>query len=123
MKIGIPALIGLILLAGCGRKEASKPEDLKAAFEKPAAAGAPLSAAPPEIKVWVDQAVTAMKNDDQTTAVMSLRSLRSSGQLTYEQSMAVEDMMIKARGALVDRANRGDQQAIAALQLLNQNMR
>src|SRR4051812_30535524 len=109
-------LIGLVLFTGCGRKQAETPEDLKQAFEKTTANGGSLSAAKPEVKALVDQAVTAMKADDQATAVVTLRSLRSSGQLTVDQAAAVEDMMIKARGALVERANRGDQQAIAALQ-------
>jgi hypothetical protein len=112
---------GFLLLVGCGgHKEAKTTEDLKAAFEKPAG-GPALNSAPPEVKAWVDQAVTAMKNDDQATAVMSLRSLRSSGQLTADQTLTVEDMMNKARGALVQRAARGDQQAQMALQMLNQN--
>lgn len=117
----IAMLIILAVFTGCGRKQAKTAEDLQQAFEKNTGNGGALSAAKPEVKVLVDQAVTAIKADDQATAVVSLRSLRSSGQLTVDQAAAVEDMMIKARGSLVERANRGDQQAIAALQMLNMN--
>ena len=120
-RAAIVLVLGLSLCAGCGRKTAKTPEDLKAAFEKPTTSGGALSGAKPEVKAWVDQAVTAMKNDDQATAVMSLRSLRSSGQLSADQSLVVEDMMAKARGALVERAARGDAQAQAALQMLTMN--
>jgi hypothetical protein len=121
MKIRVFAIgLASILVAGCGRKQAQTAEELQAAFQTPAN-NAALSQAKPEVKAWVDQAVTAMKNDDQATAVMSLRSLRSSGQLTVEQSHVVEGLMNKARGDLIARAMKGDQQAAAAVQMLNQN--
>jgi hypothetical protein len=110
-------------LAGCSRKQANSPEDLQKAFANSTASASALNTAKPEVKIWVDQAVTAIKNDDQATAVLSLRSLRSSGQLTADQSLVVEDLMTKARGALIERAARGDQQAAMAVQMLNQNPR
>ena len=113
----VAPLLGFALLCGCGHKEAKTAEDLKAAFEKQASSAAITNTAP-EIRTWVDQAVTAMKNDDQTTAVMSLRS---NGQLTVEQNLTVEHLMIKARASLVERAAKGDQKAQAALQMLNMN--
>ena len=95
-------------------KDSRRPEG---AFEKQASSAAITNTAP-ETRTWVDQAVTAMKNDDQATAVMSLRS---NGQLTVEQNLTVEHLMIKARASLVERAAKGDQKAQAALQMLNMN--
>lgn len=112
----------LACVTACGHKKVETAEDLQAAFQTSANNPA-LTQVKPEVKVWADQAVAAIKADDQATAVVSLRSLRSSGQLTVDQASAVEDMMIKARGALVQRAERGDQQAVAALQMLNMNPR
>ncbi|MGZ5529836.1 MAG: hypothetical protein ACXWJB_14255 [Limisphaerales bacterium] len=115
----IASLLGISLLIGCGRKEAKSPDDLKQAFESPKDSA--LATAKPEVKMWVDQAVTALKADDQASAAMSLKSLRGSGQLSAEQAMAVQDMMAKTQQALVERAARGDQQAIAALNMLTMN--
>lgn len=115
-------IVSALLIAGCGRKPATQ-EDVKKDLEKSTASGGALSAAAPEIKMYVDQAVTSVKNDDQAAAVMSLRAARASGQLTPEQALSVEDMMAKARGVLVERAMRGDQRAAMQLQMLNQNMR
>ena len=80
-------------LAGCSRKQANSPEDLQKAFANSTASASALNTAKPEVKIWVDQAVTAIKNDDQATAVMSLRSLRSSGQLTADQIHAMRSEM------------------------------
>jgi hypothetical protein len=114
--------ISALLFFGCAKKAAT-PQDVQQELQKATASGGVLSAAPPEIKMAVDQAATAIKNDDQVGAVMSLRNARASGQLTPEQKLSVDDMMAKARGVLVDRAMRGDQQAAMQLQMLNQNMR
>jgi hypothetical protein len=122
MKIStLVALLAVIFVAACGRKQAKTAEDLQQAFQNPAGGGGPLSGAKPEVKAWVDQAVTALKADDQVTAVMSLRSLRSSPELTADQSLAVGDMMAKAQAVLAERAAKGDQQAIAALNMLMAN--
>jgi len=116
----IPPVLSVLLISGCGQKAAT-PTDLKKDVEKATASGGALSTTQPEVKMYVDQAVTAIKNDDQAGAVISLRAVRASGQLTPEQTLSVDDMMAKARGVLVERAMRGDQQAAMQLQLLNQN--
>ncbi len=119
--VAVVSLGSVLLLTACGRKEAVTPEDFQAAFKKTDAES--LKAATPEVKGLVDQAVTAMQKDDQMTAMVSLRSLRTTGQMTPEQALAVEDMMIKAQNVLHERAAKGDQQAIAALEALKMNMR
>jgi len=118
----ILVLIGAAFLSGCGHKGSST-ESLQATVEKSTAHGGPLSGAKPEVKAVVDQAVVALKNDDQAGAVLSLRSLRDSGELTADQAMSVQDMMAKAQGILAERAARGDQSAIAALQMISINPR
>jgi hypothetical protein len=122
MKVStLVSLLAVVFIGACARKQAKTAEDLQQAFQNPTAAGGALSAVKPEVKVWVDQAVTALKADDQVTAVMSLRSLRSNGDLTSDQSLVVGDMMARAQGILAERAARGDQQAIAALNMLMAN--
>jgi hypothetical protein len=115
-------IVSALLFSGCSQKAATT-ADLKKDVEKATASGGALSSAPPEVKTYVEQAAAAIKNDDQAGAVMSLRAVRASGQLTPEQTLSVDDMMAKARGVLVERAMRGDQQAAIQLQLLNQNSR
>lgn len=112
--------VGLACAVACGRKKVETPEQLQAAFQPPPN-NPVLTQAKPQVKVWVDQAVTAMKSDDQATAVMTLRSLRGSGELTPDQAMAVSDMMAKQQEILAERAARGDQKAIAALNMLMMN--
>jgi hypothetical protein len=112
---------GLACATACGRKKVESAADLQAVF---APANNPaLAQSKPEIKAWIDQAVTSLKADDQVGAVMSLRSLRSSGQLTADQTLAIEDMMVRAQQTLAERAARGDQQAINALNMLMMNPR
>jgi hypothetical protein len=115
----IAGFVAAALLLGCGRKEAKTPEDLKQAFENPKQGA--LANATPEVKMWVDQAVSALKADDQAAAAVSLKSLRGSGQLTADQAIAVQDMMAKTQQALAERAARGDQAAITALNMLTMN--
>lgn len=114
-------LAGVLCVAACSRKVASSPDDLQAAFKKTDAES--LKAATPEVQGLVDQTVAALQKDDQMTAVISLRSLRASGDITTEQTLAVENMMIKAQKVLYERAAKGDQQAIAALEALKMNVR
>ena len=123
MRFALSTFLCLTLLSGCSRKQVETPEDLKAAFDKPAGGGVALKSAPPEIQAMVGQAVTAIEKKDEVTAVMALRDLRASPQLSDAQVMAVEDMMKKAYENLAARADRGDQQAIAQLQILRMNRR
>jgi hypothetical protein len=84
---------------------------------------AALNTAQPQIKAWVDQALTAIQKDDQAAAVMSLRELRDSGQLNSDQALAVQDMMVRSSKVLAERAAQGDQSAINALNMLSLNRR
>jgi hypothetical protein len=122
MKSAFVAL-AITLLFGCGNKEVKTAEELKAVLDKPNAAGATLKAAPPELQGLVDTAVTAMQKDDQVTAVMTLRQLRTAPNLSDEQHKAIQDMMSRSYDAVVARAARGDPQAKAQLQIMQMNPR
>jgi len=116
------ASICAILLTGCARKKVETAKDLQEVFEKPGG-GVLLKTAPPEVQSMVGQAVTAMEKHDEMTAVMALRDLRASPQLNDAQVLAVEDLMKKAYENLAARADHGDQQAIATIQMLRMNPR
>lgn len=116
------AVIAAIVFSGCGRKKVETPQDLQEVFDTKASAAAAKSDAP-EVQMMVNQAVTALQNKDEATAVMTLRDVRSNPALTDAQVLAVEDMMKKAYVNLSERAARGDQQAAAQLQMLNMNRR
>lgn len=127
----IPALLllSLSLAASCGRKDEEKvvvqtPQEFKAAFtKKPKGEPGSVQSAAPEVQAMADQAAEAMEKNDELTAMMSLRAMRSSGKITSDQAMAVEGMMIRAQQVLADKAAKGDAQAVAALQALRMNMR
>jgi hypothetical protein len=110
----------LVFVAGCGRKTVETPKDLQAVFDAKASAAATKSA-PPEVQVMVNQAVTALEKQDEATAVMSLREVRGNPALNEAQVLAVEEMMKKAYLTLGERAARGDQAAIAQLEMLKMN--
>jgi hypothetical protein len=121
-RLNIIALSVGLLCVGCGRQKVETTQDLQAVFDSKKADAAVKGGAP-EVQVMVKQAVTALENKDQATAVMTLREIRNSPSLTDAQVIAVEDMMKKAYLDLSERAGRGDQQAIASLQMLNMNRR
>ena len=112
------------LLIGCSsQKKVETAQDLKDVFEKPGGGGVPLKSAPPELQGAVTTVVNAMEKQDDLTAVMTLRDLRSAPQLNDAQVLAAEDLMKKIYTNLGERAAKGDQQAIATLQALNMNRR
>jgi hypothetical protein len=118
MKLRYAFILTAGILAGCGEKQVSSPQELKEAFAKPAAL-ADGKTTSPEVKNLVDQAVNALQKKDEVTAVMSLETLRSNpSQLTADQLVAVQDMMAKAQSRLAERAAAGDPQARAALEAM-----
>lgn len=114
--------ITLLILTACGEKPVETKEDLQKAME--ASKNAIVTPnTPPAVTMMLDTAVTAIKNDDQIAAVGALQALRQSQDLNIDQRGAVQDMMAKAQSELAYRAARGDQQAIAALKMLQINPR
>jgi hypothetical protein len=116
-----PLLLLAVLLAACGTKKVETAEDLQKTFEAKAAGAS--QGATPEVSAMLNSAVTAIKADDQVAAVAALQTLRSTPDLSIDQRGAVQDMMAKAQGRLAQRAAEGDQQAIAALRMLQMNPR
>lgn len=114
------AVVAAVFASGCGRKAVETPKDLQAVFDAKSSAAATKSA-PPEVQVMVNQAVTALEKQDEATAVMNLREVRSSPSLNEAQALAVEEMIKKAYLTLGERAARGDQAAIAQLEMLKLN--
>src|SRR4051794_27183821 len=103
LKVGL--VLALVLLAACGEKRVETPEDLQKSFEA-TKNSIVNSNTPPEVKVMVDAAANALKNNDQVAAVGALQVLRQTPNLTVDQRGAVQDMMAKAQGELAQRAAR-----------------
>ncbi|MFN0066152.1 MAG: hypothetical protein ACKVYV_00805 [Limisphaerales bacterium] len=132
-------LVLAALLAGCGEKEPqADPAALAAAFEEAPAApaeaaetGPATAEAPaippadegPPVQQLVNQAVTAMKKDEASEAMMLLQTLRSNPRLSPQQLTAVQDTMAGLAQELARRADAGDARAKQALELLNQRTR
>jgi len=119
---GIIAGAAVAALVACGEKPATSGQDLEKVFaDKKAAAAA--SPAQEHLQGMVNQAATALKNNDDIAAVAALQNLRQSPELSVDQYTTVQDLMAKAQKQLVDRAARGDAQAIAALEMMKMNPR
>src|SRR5688572_26512921 len=88
-------LMAALLFVGCSRKKVETAKDLQEVFDAKKAEVASKGAAP-EVQAMVNQAVVALENKDQATAVMTLREIRNSPALSDAQVLAVEDMMKKA---------------------------
>jgi hypothetical protein len=119
------ALFGVVVatavfISGCGRKAVETPKDLQAVFDAKSNTAATKSA-PPEVQAMVNQAVVALEKQDEATAVMNLREVRGNPSLNEAQVLAVEEMLKKAYLTLGERAARGDQAAIAQLEMLKMN--
>jgi hypothetical protein len=105
-----------VLFAACGEKKVQTPEELKEAFEKKSPE-AP-QGQPPEIQTMVSQAADMLKKKDDAAAVATLQTLQSAPNLSVDQALAVQDMIVEAQKRLVERAAAGDPQAKAALEML-----
>lgn len=130
------ALLAAALLAGCGQKEPqADASTLEAAFQEAPAAPADASSADaavpapppvedgPPVQQLVNQAVTAMRKDEVTEAMVLLQTLRSSPRLTADQLTAVQDTMAAMQMDLARRADAGDARAKQALEMLGQRTR
>jgi hypothetical protein len=120
-SFAISVLVLAIGVAGC-QKKVEAPKDLEAAFDTKKVTEAAATGAP-EVQVMVKGAVTALESKDEVAAVMTLRQVRQSTNLTDAQDRAVNDMMNKVYIDLSERAARGDQKAAMQLQMLNMNQR
>ena len=121
-SLAIGALVLAIGAAGCQKKTAATPKELEAAFDAKKVSEAAATGAP-EVQVMVKGAVAALESKDEVAAVMTLREVRKSTNLTDAQDRAVSDMMNKVYIDLSERAQRGDQRAAMQLQMLNMNQR
>src|SRR5204863_7768699 len=92
------------------------PEQIKEVFEKKTSE-AP-QGQPPEIQAMVSQAAESLKKKDEAAAVATLQALRSTPNLSVDQALAVQDMMVQAQKRLAERAAAGDPQAQAAMEML-----
>ena len=131
-----------VVLAGCGGSESTTdPAALEAAFqdapadataEAPAAAEesttdtitmpAPGSDAVP-VKELATRAVSALKKDEYSEAMVLLQSLRRARNLSPEQLTAVQDQMANLQSDLASKAAAGDLRAKQALELIQQSTR
>jgi hypothetical protein len=112
----ILASIALVLFAGCGEKKVETPEQLKEVFEKKTSESP--QGQPPEIQAMVNQAAESLKKKDEAAAVATLQAVRSAPNLSVDQALAVQDMMVQAQKRLAERAAAGDPQAQAAMEML-----
>jgi hypothetical protein len=104
-----------LLLAGCGGKGDVK--DLKNAFEKPADGGVSAQANK-DVKEMMDRAVTAIQSGDNLSAVANLDELRHRPDLGPDQAMRVQQMMGRVQTEIAERAQAGDAQAQAQMQMI-----
>jgi hypothetical protein len=115
----ISAFALALLLVACGQKQAQSSKDEVVDAKAPAAA----QGQPSEVNFLFTQAAESLKKKDEVAAIASLQSLRATPNLTVDQFTAVQDMMAKAQVRLAQRAAAGDQQAQAALKMLQMNPR
>jgi len=115
-------LITLLLLAGCG-KSPKDTGDLEKTFQAAKGDSGPLKSADPTTRAMVNDAVQAIKNNDPAEGVVILQGVRTQPNLSSEQLTAVQDMIAQAQKPLIDRADRGDPAALAALQRIRQGKR
>lgn len=99
------SLAALLSAAGCGRQEApapmaveAVPQTLQGAFDKSGGAA----------KAAADQALEAMKNDQQAVALDVLEKLAMQAELTAEQREAAARSAIAVRQQILEAAAKGD---------------
>jgi hypothetical protein len=119
--------LSILVLTGCGRS-ATDGSDLEKSFQS--GKGGPAGNAPgamqsadPATKAMVNDAITAIKNNDPAEGVVILQGVRAQPNLTPEQLTSVQDMIANAQKSLVDRADRGDPAALAAMQRIREGKR
>lgn len=115
-RLSILSLLAASLL-GFGCKKAGV-EGFKETFEKSGPAGTVSATSNPEVKATIDNVVTAIKANDNMTAVAGLSELRSRQDLSVDQAIAVQEMMSKVQSAIAQRAEAGDPQAKAQMEMI-----
>ena len=96
-----------VAMAGCGKT---------AAIPKTATATKAFESASPELKADWDKVTAAVKTNDYATTILTCRKLQAQGGLTPEQLKAVNDTMTAVNNQLSDAVDKGDQNAINALE-------
>lgn len=120
LPIRLPVLLaflsaGMTLIAlcsGCQNKQGS--ENASEVIEDTIAD----ANANPLIKERLEKARLALNSDKQEDAVLILQNLRAQPTLNPDQLTAVQDVMAAVQMELVNRADRGDSNAIRALEQL-----
>jgi len=114
-----------VIWLGCHDKKVVKTEALESAFKGLIPAKGSQSTSPENamIAAYVEQASAAIKTNDYFGANMILQDLRAQPNLTFEQSMAVQDTMASVQLNLVTRAEAGDVAAQQALQAMKMRRR
>jgi len=113
-------------ISGCGGKS-TQPGEGNANPPKPKEAASQLQqafvAAEPEMKETATIASKALQTTDYDAAMESLQVIKSRGNLTLEQGMAVQNSMIALETKLVAAADAGDPVAKAAYERLKKSRR
>lgn len=118
LRVQVLVLLGVLVSSGCGRKDGG---DAGMASTPAQAAGqleTAFSGAPAEYRKAASDASEALRAGDFNRAVESLGALRSGGEVTLQQGLAVHGSLVVLEGRLAAAAERGDSQARAAYELL-----
>jgi ABC-type phosphate transport system substrate-binding protein len=121
------ALLGLALLlgiAGCGKSQKATSLAEQPAPKSPNEAARQLdqvfATAAPEVKQNATLAATAMRTGDYEKAVASLQYIRSTGNQTLEQGLAIHNSAVTLEHRLIAAMEAGDPNAKRAYQLLKE---
>jgi len=106
--------VALPLLAGC-KKDAIAPAPI-AVEQVPATLQQTFQQAPPEIRQSAAEVVTALKNSDDSKALLELNTLMSKPELTPAQRQAAASSMLGVHARLRAAADKGDKLAEEALE-------
>ncbi len=125
---GLACLLCAALLLGfSGCSKSSQPGEASARPPKPKEAASQLQqafvAAEPELKENATIASKALQTTDYEAALVSLESIKSRGNLTLEQGMAVHNSMVALEQKLVIAADAGDPEAKRAYERLKKSRR
>ncbi len=112
------SLLAALALAGCGSEEdgnlrrsdspAQAAEHLADAFAN----------ANDRKKKNVNDAAAAIEKGEYRRALIAIETIKTEPEITYEQGLAVNDLMINLERELISGVDAGDPQAIAAYELL-----
>jgi hypothetical protein len=112
--IAIAALMAICLAtAGCSKTATPKVASDTKAFES----------ASPEIKADWEKTMSAVTSNDYATAILTCRKLQEQSELTPEQHTAVNDTMTAVNDRLAAAVEKGDQNAINAMDEVRKNWR